>query len=274
MGKVTGPRSSMATTLEAVRRQRPLVHCITNHVTSGLVANVLLALGAIPAMVEAVEEVGGFVIQADALAVNLGTLTPPRAEAMRRAACAAGRSGIPWVLDPVAAGALASRADLAKELLAHKPAVIRGNASEIPALLDGPSDVSGRGPDASALVAQSLPSARRLAALSGAAVAVTGSVDWVVGPRQAVTVHGGHPIMARVSGAGCAATAVIAACLAVQADRVLAAAQGLGIFGQAGAIAAGRSSGPGSFVPALLDALAALEPGMLDPATLRAGAAG
>ena len=257
-----------AATLEALRRRRPLVHCVTNHVTSGLVANALLALGAVPAMVEGLDEVAEFCSRADALAVNLGTLTPARAEAMRCAAAAAREHGVPWVLDPVAAGGLATRASLARELLEHRPAVIRGNASEIPALLDNfvhrTSGGSGRGPEADAAVSAALPGAHALAQQSGGIVALTGAVDWVIGGGRSLSVHGGHPLMARVSGAGCAATAIVAACLAVQPDPVAASVHGLAFLGQAGAIAAERAGGPGSFVPLLLDALTELQPAQFD----------
>ena len=263
-----------AATLEALRRKRPLVHCVTNHVTSGLVANALLALGAVPAMVEGMDEVADFCGRADALAINLGTLTPARAEAMRLAAAAARKHGVPWVLDPVAAGGLATRASLARALLEHRPAVIRGNASEIPALLDdfapGPCSVSGRGPDADATVSAALPAACALAQQTGGTVALTGAVDWVIGGGRTLSVQSGDPLMARVSGAGCAATAIVAACLAVEDDPVVAALHGLALFGHAGARAAKQAGGPGSFVPLLLDALAGLEPAELDAVNIRA----
>ena len=261
---------SVYCTLQALRARRPLVHCITNHVTSGLVANCLLALGAVPAMVEDPEEVGEFVRHADALAVNLGTLSAVRAASMRLATGVAHAAGIPWVLDPVAAGAVANRAALARELLANRPAVIRGNASEIPALLPGYGARSGRGPDASAAVQDAVPAAKRLAHETGATVALTGAVDHVFSADHVVRIHTGHSLMARVSGVGCAATAIVAACLAVQPDRYVAASHGLRILGAAGANAGRVAAGPGSYVPALLDALATLDEADFISGTLRA----
>ena len=114
-----------------LRALRPLVQNITNYVAMTPSANVLLALGASPAMVHAVEEVEDFVAISDALAVNIGTLSPPWVAAMRAAAERAKALGKPWVLDPVGCGATPYRSAVAAELAALGPAVIRGNASEI-----------------------------------------------------------------------------------------------------------------------------------------------
>lgn len=259
---------AVADTLARLRARRPLVHCITNWVTAGLVANALLAVGAVPAMVEGIDEVASFTARADALAVNLGTLTPQRADAMRLAAATASGAGVPWVLDPVAAGALPNRAALARTLLReHRPAVVRGNASEIPALLSLPGEEgtpaapSGRGPDVEEGAPDPLPAAREVAAGYGVAVAVTGVLDRVVDRhgRRLVSVRGGHPLMAQVSGVGCAATALVAACCAVESDAVRGASHALAMLGAAGMAAARHAPGPGSFALALLDALSCLD---------------
>lgn len=129
--------------LEAVRERTPLVHCITNVVVTNVTANGLLAVGASPAMVENAAESADFARIADGLLINLGTLSRERAEAMPQAAAAAREAGTPWVLDPVAVGALVLRTTLAAELLEHRPAVVRGNASEVLALAG--ADASGVG---------------------------------------------------------------------------------------------------------------------------------
>src|SRR6266436_5424361 len=90
----------VASALDRLRARRPLVQNITNYVAMTVSANVLLALGASPAMVHAVEEVDAFVAISDALVVNIGTLSPPWVEAIRRAAGAANAAGKSWVLDP------------------------------------------------------------------------------------------------------------------------------------------------------------------------------
>ena len=127
-------RAIVSSALEAVRETSPLVSCITNSVVTNFTANVLLAIGAAPAMVDIVGEAGPFASIASGLLINLGTPTPEQREAAREAATAAVAADVPWVLDPVAVGALVHRTDLARELVTMGPTVVRGNASEIIAL--------------------------------------------------------------------------------------------------------------------------------------------
>ena len=117
-----------------LRAHSPLVHCMTNDVVQTFTANVLLAVGASPAMVIDPREAAQFAAIADALLINVGTLTADRAVAMRAAVEQARRADKPWTLDPVAVGALTVRTAFCRELLALHPAAIRGNASEILAL--------------------------------------------------------------------------------------------------------------------------------------------
>lgn len=250
--------------LAEIRRRRPLVHNVTNLVVTNTTANALLALGASPAMVEGTDEVAEFVAKSDALVVNLGTMSADRAAAIRLAVAAAQRSGKPWVLDPVAVGVLRYRSLLARDLLLHAPAAIRGNASEIISL-EGREDGMAHGVDSSASSEAAVASAQRLARATGAAVAVTGAVDYVTDGAQVVSIHNGDPLMARVTGMGCTATAVIGACLAVEADRLAATVHGLAIIAVAGEVAAARARGPGSLQLEILDALY-----HLDAATLAA----
>ncbi|MEQ9334432.1 hydroxyethylthiazole kinase [Thalassobaculum sp.] len=250
------PRGAWAT-LSAVRARGPLVHSVTNLVVTNLTANMLLALGASPAMVENVEEAGELAAVADALVVNLGSMSAARTEAMRAAVQAADRNRTPWVMDPVAVGALSYRTAVARELLAHRPAAIRGNASEIASLAGG--DGGGKGVDSTLGSDEVLGLARRLALDTGAVVAVTGAVDHVTDGDRELAVENGHPLLTRVTGMGCSATAVIAACLAVGettgADRLTATAHGLALFGFAAERAARGAAGPASFQVALIDAL-------------------
>ena len=250
------PRGAWAT-LGAVRAHGPLVHSITNLVVTNLTANVLLALGASPAMVENVEEAGELAAVAGALVVNLGSMSADRTEAMRAAVRAADRNGTPWVLDPVAVGALSYRTAVARDLLAHRPAAIRGNASEIASLAGG--DGGGKGVDSTLGSDEVLGLARRLALDTGAIVAVTGAVDHVTDGDRELAVENGHPLLTRVTGTGCSATAAIAACLAVAdaagTDRLTATAHALGLFGFAAERAARGAAGPASFQVALIDSL-------------------
>ena len=95
---------------------------------------------------------------------------------------------------------------------------------------------------------------------SGTVVAITGEVDLVTDGRTVLRISAGHPLMGRVTGTGCAATALVGAFCAGQTNAAAAAAGALAFFGLAGERAAKTAHGPGSFQVALYDALAALEP--------------
>lgn len=250
------PGDLAAASFSRFRSAAPLVHCLTNEVVQSFTANVLLALGASPAMVVEAEEAAQFAALADALLINIGTLHVDRARAMLAAAETANGAGRPWVLDPVAVGGLHYRTRFARELLALRPAAIRGNASEIMALAG--LDARGRGVDSADDSAAALPAARALAQCSGAVVAVTGAVDFVTDGERDYAVCGGDPLMTRVVGTGCALSAVVAA-FAVQPDRLAAVATACRVMSLAGERACAAVRGPGSFVPAFLDALYALE---------------
>lgn len=243
-------------TVHLLNHHAPLVHCMTNDVVQTFTANVLLALGASPAMVIDAGEAAQFSAIANALLINVGTLTVPRAQAMRAAVESANRADTPWTLDPVAVGALTLRHEFCRDLLALHPAAIRGNASEIMALAG--VSAGGRGVDTTDTAAEALPAAELLARESGAIVAVTGEVDYITDGQRTLAVEGGDPLMTRVVGTGCALSAVVAASCALPGDRLEHVAAACALMKLAGQRAAcGR--GPGSFVPAFLDALYAMK---------------
>lgn len=239
--------------LHHFRTRSPLTHCMTNDVVQTFTANVLLALGASPAMVIEAEEAEQFSAIADALLINVGTLTAPRAQAMRRAIESAVAADKPWTLDPVAVGALAYRTRFCQHILALKPAAIRGNPSEILALAG--MSTGGRGVDTTDTAASALPAAQALARQTNAVVAVTGEVDYVTDGLRTQTIKGGDPLMTRVVGTGCALSAVVAASCSLPGDRLDNIAAACGWMKQAGTLAAANSRGPGSFASAFLDAL-------------------
>jgi hydroxyethylthiazole kinase len=249
------PASDFFDTIEQVRRDAPLVHCMTNLVVANFTANVLLALGAAPAMVVAREEAGEFAALAGALLVNLGTLDAPQAEAMELAVAAARRAGRPWVLDPVAVGALGFRTRFAQRLLDAGPAAIRGNASEIISLAGGAG--GARGVDSTANIDAARAAAHALAARTGAVVGVTGQVDYLTDARRECTLANGSALMTRVTGVGCALSASVAACVAASGDAWLGTAAALAYTGVCGELAARDAPLPGSFAVAYLDRLAA-----------------
>jgi hydroxyethylthiazole kinase len=252
-----------------MRDTAPLVHNITNFVAMNVMANVLIAVGASPAMVHAREEVGEFAALAQALTVNIGTADPDWGAAMREAAGVMNDAGRPWVFDPVGVAATRFRQDLSQSLIDLGPSVIRGNASEILTL----AGLSGaaRGVDAGDSVEAAMEAARTLAQTTGGVVAVSGPVDYVTDGARGYRVANGHPLMSRVTVMGCSLNGVIAA-FCVGQPVLEATAAALACYGLAGEEAAAIAQGPGSFQPGFLDALAALTPEALD-ARARVGAA-
>jgi len=239
--------------LEAMRAARPLVQNITNYVAMTISANVLLAVGASPAMVHAVEEVDEFVAISSALVINIGTLSPQWIEGMRRAAKQAVALGKPWVLDPVGCGATKFRTDFAVEMSRAGPAIIRGNASEIMSLA-GAAGAGGKGVDSTASSDAALEAGKALARASGAVVAITGETDYVTDGDTVVAVTGGSPLMPLSTALGCALSATVAAFAAVR-PPFEATVAALAVYGAAGAAAAARVTGPGHLPAELCDAL-------------------
>jgi hydroxyethylthiazole kinase len=246
---------SLRDALTLLREKRPLVHTITNAVVMNWTANVLLALGASPVMAYAPEEVEDFAAMAQALVINIGTLDASVVASMHLAAKRARKKSVPWILDPVGAGAAHYRTETAKRLIARKPAIIRGNAGEIMALAGKAKGVS-KGVDSLAPSDAALDAAQRLAEKSGAIVVITGATDYVVSPDQTETVEGGHAMSQQVTGTGCAATAIIGAFMGVE-PAFDAAVHGLSIMKRAAAKAVIDASGPGTFAIRMLDAIAA-----------------
>ena len=222
------------TLLDRVRARQPAVLALTSPVAQGLTANLLLAAGAQPSLSQARGEVEAFAERTDALLVNLGMLDEARRLAVGAAVPIVRRRGVPWVLDPVKADRSPARAAFAAGLAAQAPAVVHANTEEAP------------------LVTRWLKRAERVLAL-------TGPVDQVSNGRRVVAIANGHPLMAAVTAVGCAGMAVVAAFLAVEDDPWLATAAALTVLGIAGETASTMARGPGSFQPALIDALYILD---------------
>jgi len=240
--------------LSRIRAQAPLVHNITNYVVMNSTANALLAIGASPVMAHAVEEVEAMVALSQALVINIGTLSTPWVDAMLQAAKQAARLGIPIVLDPVGCGATAFRTATARALIeAARPAVIRGNASEIRALANATGTT--KGVDSLHTPDEAFTDAQALSRALGCVVSVSGPVDLIVADDQVARVAYGHPMMTRVTGMGCTASALSGAFVAVNPQPFEAAVQAMVVMGVAGELAAEKAHGPGSFQMHFLDAL-------------------
>lgn len=261
---ITDLRTEIAAALTSMRARPPLVQGIVGSVTRGLVADGLLAAGARPMLTETRDEAPALVTIADALLVNLGSLSTDGREGCLPTARVAATAGTPWVLDPTAIGLAPVRTPLAHELLAVGPTAVRGNASEVLSLAGG--GPGGRGADSTAGPDEAAEAARALATQHGCVVAVSGAVDLITDGDRVVRVTSGRPVLARVSGTGCLLGALTAATLAGTTGP--RSAKGVTPFAAVLAatalltVAADRAGhlGPGSFRIALLDALDALAP--------------
>jgi hydroxyethylthiazole kinase len=248
--------------LRRLREAKPLVHQITNYVVMNETANATLAIGALPVMAHAPEEVEEMVAFAGALVLNIGTLSSHWVDAMLAAGRAANAAGIPVVLDPVGAGATRYRTETAKRILDEVDvAVLRGNAGEVATLVGVAAEV--RGVESIAAADDAAAIARAAASALGVVAAVTGPVDHVSDGERVAAVANGHPLLAAVTGTGCMSSAITGCFLAV-AEPFEAAVAALVAFGVAGEEAARDAKGPGSFHVGLYDALAALDPDSLD----------
>lgn len=195
--------------LVAVREQAPLVHCLTATVSMSLVADGLLAAGARPMMTETAAEAPTVTTLADALSINLGTLSTDAMDGIPATVEVAVRDSRPWVLDPTAIGIAPVRTPLARQLLESRPTVVRANASEVLALTGAGS--GGRGADSTAAAPVAEHAARDVARRTGGAVAVSGAVDLVLDADRRARVARGSALLARVTGTGCLLGALTAA---------------------------------------------------------------
>lgn len=242
------------THLQKVRENEPLIHNITNYVVMNSTANALLSLGASPVMAHAKEEVADMASIASSLVINIGTLSPHWVEAMEIAMESAFANDVPVVIDPVGAGATAYRTETVKHLI-HKttPDIIRGNASEIGALYS--ADIQTKGVDSTQESHSAVEAARHLAGEYNCVVVVSGKVDYIISERETHATYNGHPLMGKITGMGCTATALIGAFAGVDINPAAASVSAMRVMGIAGEMAAIKAGGPGSFQTHFLDAL-------------------
>ena len=240
--------------IEAIRKQAPVVHNITNYVVMNSTANALLAIGASPVMAHAQEEVEEMVNIAQALVINIGTLSEHWIFSMFKALHQARKKGIPIILDPVGAGATAYRTRTARELISNgQPTIIRGNASEIMALYDDQSKT--KGVDSAAASDAAIATAQKLAQTHKCVVCISGATDYIIDGEKILRIKNGHPLMTKVTGLGCTASALCGAFSAVGKLPFAATAEAMAVMGIAGEMAASQSVGPGSLQMHFLDIL-------------------
>lgn len=241
--------------LRKLRENAPLVHNITNYVVMNSTANALLSIGASPVMAHAIEEVEEMASIASAVVLNIGTLSEKWIEAMFKAGKKAKEKGIPVLLDPVGAGATTLRTETAKKIIDDvQPDIVRGNASEILALLK--ADAKTKGVDSNASSDDAVEIAKELANTKKCVVSISGKTDYVTDGKQVVAILNGDVMMSRITGMGCTATALTGAFAGVKKNFMEAATNAMIIMGIAGEMARiNDGDAPGTFQVKFLDAL-------------------
>jgi len=237
-----------------IRQSNPLVLNLTNQVVTSITANALLALGASPLMSASPEEQEELLDLASALVLNIGTLNQDQIEIMFQAGKAAKARHVPIVLDPVGAGASALRTRTALDLLEQlRPSIVRANGSEILALAG--SAGTSKGVDSLYSSLQALSAAKDLSLTYGCTIAISGPIDVITNGKRQCRVANGHPLMAKITGMGCTATALVGAFAAVNPYPFLAASHGMAVTGVCGERAASKAHGPGSLQVSFMDQL-------------------
>ena len=240
--------------VQLVKQKSPLVHNITNYVVMNNTANALLAAGASPIMSHAKSEIREMINIADSVVINIGTLDEYWSESMLMAAEMADAIHKPWILDPVGAGATSFRDQILHQLLQYRPTVIRGNASEIIALAKINTTVT-KGVDSTAESNEAIDAAQILVNQYNTIVCISGETDIILSPNQTFFIKNGHPLMTKVTGLGCSATALAGAFIGAAEDKTLGTAAAMALLGISGELAVQESRGPGSLQVNLIDKL-------------------
>ncbi|KAJ7218098.1 thiamine biosynthetic bifunctional enzyme Thi4, partial [Mycena pura] len=264
--------------MSAVRKSTPLVHQITNVVVSNQSANITLAVGASPIMATAPEEMSDLSKLSNALLVNIGTLVAETFQGMLKGGYYANAAGIPIVLDPVGVGATDFRKDRVNDLLdIWQPTVIKGNAGEL-ATLAGSREAAARGVDSLGGFKDPVTFVRQLAIKERCVVVLTGGTDYISDGQRVLVLQNGNPLLGKITGSGCMLGSCIASyCAAANGlqshdahtlnltrggDFLSAAVGAVLTMTIASELAAKREDvhGIGTFLPALIDEVAALQP--------------
>lgn len=243
---------------KAVRKKNPLIHCLTNHITSYACANSILAIGAQPIMAEHPDEVAGITAGANGLLLNLGNISDTRMAAMQKSAAVATKKKIPIVLDAVGVSCSQLRLHFAQELLErYAICVVKGNHAEITALLTGTCTARGVDADPTRMLPEE--TIFNFAQVQQCTVLASGAVDVVIDGKQVAYIKNGHPLLGRITGTGCVLGALTTT-FCSGADPFVACLTGAIVLGIAGEKAANNTSaiGTGSFAIALQDQLYSL----------------
>lgn len=241
--------------IKKVREKQPLIHHLTNQVVMNFTANGLLAFGAAPVMAKAREEAADMAALADGLLINIGTLTADDLKAMILAGKAANKKGIPVVLDPVGVSATEFRSASVKQILDQvNITAIKGNAGELAHLVNIPWETKG---------VESLGSGnteeivRKVANVYNTAVIATGKTDIIFTANHLIYNDTGHPLLTKVTGAGCLLGSILTACLTTDDPIEDQLSSSVEFYGLAAQFAANQTNvqRSGTFLPHFIDAL-------------------
>ncbi|CDQ41116.1 hydroxyethylthiazole kinase [Virgibacillus salexigens] len=241
--------------IQEVKATTPLIHNLTNEVVMNFSANGLLAFGGAPVMAKAKEEVEEMAAAADGVLINIGTTSLTELEAMKLAGKAANKKGIPVVLDPVGVGATSFRQDGVRQLLqAVSFTAIKGNAGEMAQLVDIPWETKGVESVGDGNVEEI---AAKVAKLYQTTAIITGKTDVICSNEKMIHNTTGHAWLEKITGAGCLLGSILTACLTTNYSIEEQALTAVQFYGLAAEHAAAQSYvyGPGSFLPAFIDAL-------------------
>lgn len=250
--------------IEKIRKEKPLVHCLTNYVTVNDCANLLIAAGASPIMADAKEEMSDMVQLASSLCINIGTLNARTFESMLIAGKEANRLDKPIIFDPVGVGASTFRQTCAQKLLSDvKCTVIRGNISEIKLLAKERSESYGVDANIDDLktngnMKECIKTAQKVANKFGTVVVITGEIDVVTDGSEVYLVKNGHPLMSKMTGSGCQLSALIGAFIANEENILKASLMAvctMGICGEIAAMKLKKNEGNAMYRNYLIDAL-------------------
>lgn len=177
---------------------------ITNYVTANDCANIQLCLHASPVMSSEKREVDDFLRFADAVLINIGTVSKRDFQTMK--VVMKHTRGIPIIFDPVGVGASRFRKKVAQSILnSNKVSIIKGNYKELRCIweqfiLKHPDS----NPDTHDLV-------RTIADRYRCIVVMTGKEDLVSDGATIIKISGGSPLMPSITGTGCMLGAILTA---------------------------------------------------------------
>ncbi|MFM2277955.1 MAG: hypothetical protein RLZZ444_186 [Pseudomonadota bacterium] len=259
MTTISWKDASVKTELAKLKANGPFVYGVTNYIAANLSANILLAVGAGPAIGVAADWPEAFAAGASGVWINAAGVMSNSPDRILAVAKSAQSAGTPWVLDPVAIGAGARIYDqFIRDLLDFKPTVIRGNASELIALAG--AGTGGKGVETTASSYDALPVLNDLAARTGAVVAVSGVTDFITDGTNVVAVEGGDVRLTKLTGAGCSLGALIAAFLPSSESALSGAVAAHAIYAEAAERAGQTAHGTASFGIGFIDELSKLDP--------------